>query len=430
MLHYIDLKYKPKKTELIVLYKPKPKRGKTLEYAAEQLAAESSIGTWTDLSTMNKKIAQTLKPHVFKLDKKRSLVYIAYPIKLFEIGNMSGILSSVCGNVFGMKFLDGLRVCDIKFPKEVIKSFPGPKHGIDGIRKMFKIKKRPFTGTIIKPKVGLNSKQHAKVAYDAWTGIDKRKGLDIVKDDENLTSLTFNTFEKRVHLTLKARKIAEKITGQRKMYLANITHSNFDEMMKRDALLRKVGNEVTMLDVITLGFNAVHTYRLRNTGQIIHAHRAMHGAITREPGFSMSMVLLAKVYRMLGVDLLHTGTAGAGKMEGGAEDTMIVVEALNKQKTPANLKMETLGQDWYGMKPVVSVASGGLYPGAIPTVVKHMGYDIVCQMGGGCHGHPDATKGGATGIVEAVESVMKKVPIRTYAKKHDMLNKALKKWGV
>ena len=429
MLEYIDLKYKPKKTEVIVLYKPKMKRGKTLEFAAEQLATESSIGTWTDIVTMNKKIAQTLKPHVFKLDKKRSLVYIAYPVKLFEVGNMSGVLSSVCGNVLGMKFLDGLRICDIRFPKEMVKSFPGPRYGIDGIRKKFKIKKRPFTGTIIKPKVGLTSRQHAQVGYDAWVGIDGR-GLDIVKDDENLTSMTFNSFDKRVKLTVKAKNIAERVTGQKKMYLANITHSSFDEMMRRDALLRKLGNEVTMLDVVTLGFNAVHTYRLRNTGQIIHAHRAMHGALTRPPGFTISMLILAKVYRMLGVDLLHVGTAGAGKMEGDAAETMILVDALGLDKTPANSKMETLGQDWYGMKPVVSVASGGLYPGAIPRVVKHMGNDIVCQMGGGCHGHPDGTKGGATGIVEAVESIMKGVPIRTYAKKHEMIRKAIKKWGV
>jgi ribulose-bisphosphate carboxylase large chain len=438
-LQYINLKYKPKKTEVLVLYKPKMKKGFSVEYAAENLAAESSIGTWTNLCTMNKKIAQQLKPNVYKIDKKSGLVYIAYPVKLFEIGNMSGILSSICGNIFGMDFLDGLRVCDIQFPKAMVTSFPGPYHGIAGTRKILKKKKgpltgtivkgRPVTGTIIKPKVGLTSKQHAQVGYEAWVGIDGR-GLDIVKDDENLTSMTFNQFDSRAKLTCKAKKIAEKVTGHKKLWLANITHSNFDEMMRRDALLRKLGNEVTMLDVVTLGFNAVHTYRLKNTKQIIHAHRAMHGTITRTPGFSMSMLLLAKVYRMLGVDLLHVGTAGTGKMEGGAKETMVLVEAIQANKIKADASKEILGQEWYGMKPVVAVASGGLYPGAIPTVVKYMGRDIVCQMGGGCHGHPDGTRGGATGIVEAVDSVMVAQPIRKYAKKRKMLKKALDEWGV
>jgi ribulose-bisphosphate carboxylase large chain len=117
-------------------------------------------------------------------------------------------------------------------------------------------------------------------------------------------------------------------------------------------------------------------------------------------------------------------------MEGNAEDTMIVVDALRWAKTPANPKMETLGQDWYGMKNVVSVASGGLYPGAIPKVIKTMGKDIVCQMGGGVHGHPCGTSCGATAVVEAVEASMKGVPLKTYAKKHEMLDKAVKKWGV
>ncbi len=50
-----------------------------------------------------------------------------------------------------------------------------------GVRKMLGVYKRPLVGTIIKPKMGLNSTEHAKVAYDAWVG-----GCDIVKDDENL----------------------------------------------------------------------------------------------------------------------------------------------------------------------------------------------------------------------------------------------------
>ena len=147
------------------------------------------------------------------------------------------------------------------------------------------------------------------------------------------------------------------------MYLANITHSDFDEMMRRSDLVKENGGNVCMLDVITLGFSAVATYRLKNTGQIIHAHRAMHGAITRQPGFTISMLVLAKVFRMLGVDLLHTGTAGAGKMEGGALETMLIVDDLEKDKTEPNVEGETLGQEWYGIKSVLAVASGGLFPG-------------------------------------------------------------------
>lgn len=428
-LHYYDPNYTPKDSDIICLYKYTPKEDVPFEEGAEQLAAESSIGTWTKISTMNDEIAEKLKPHVIKLDEGKGMATIAYPIKLFETNNMSGILSSICGNILGMKILDSLRVCDIKFPKEIIEQFPGPAHGIEGVRDIAGVHERPFTGTIIKPKVGLTSEQHAQVGYLAWAG-NEGQGLDIVKDDENLTSQSFNDFDTRMKLTFEMRDKAEKETGEKKIYLANITHSNFDEMMRRSDVVKSNGGEVCMLDVVTLGFSALESYRRKNTGQIIHAHRAMHGAITREPGFTVSMLVLAKVYRMLGVDLLHTGTAGAGKMEGGALETMTITKALEQDSIEADEQAESLGQEWYGMKPVIAVASGGLHPGKIPLVVEKMGLDIVCQMGGGCHGHPDGTAGGAQAIVQAVEAAVKKIPIEEYAQSHEALKKAIDKWGV
>ncbi|MFC1810862.1 type III ribulose-bisphosphate carboxylase [Patescibacteria group bacterium] len=428
MLHYYDPDYTPKDTDIICLYKYETKEGIPFGEGAEQLAAESSIGTWTKISTMNDEIANTLKPHVTRLDEDKGLAEIAYPIELFEVNNMSGILSSICGNILGMKILESLRVCDIKFPEVVIKAMPGPAHGIAGVREICKVEDRPLTGTIVKPKVGLTWEQHAEVGLQAWSGVDG-KGLDIVKDDENLTSQDFNDFDNRMKATFEVRDKVEAETGQKKTYLANITHSDFDEMMRRSDLVKELGGEVCMLDVVTLGFSAVHSYRLKNTGQIVHAHRAMHGAITRPPGFTVSMLVLAKVYRMLGVDLLHTGTAGAGKMEGGALETMTIVDNLEKDSVVANPEAESIGQEWFGMKPVLAVASGGLYPGTIPMVVEKMGKDIVCQMGGGCHGHPDGTQVGASAIVMAVEASMQGIDIEEYAKDKPALQKALEKWG-
>ncbi|GAI73057.1 unnamed protein product, partial [marine sediment metagenome] len=96
-------------------------------------------------------------------------------MKLFEPGNMAEILSSIAGNIFGMKMLRNLKLLGIDWPDKIIKSFKGPKYGIPGVRKLLKVKKRPLVGTIIKPKLGLSYKKHANVAYQAWMG-----GCDIV----------------------------------------------------------------------------------------------------------------------------------------------------------------------------------------------------------------------------------------------------------
>ena len=75
---------------------------------------------------------------------------------------MPNILSSVAGNVFGLKALKNLRLLDIEFPKQLLASFKGPAFGIAGIRKLLKIPKRPLVGTIIKPKLGLKPKTTPK----------------------------------------------------------------------------------------------------------------------------------------------------------------------------------------------------------------------------------------------------------------------------
>ena len=183
-IHYdsfVDLKYKPKSTDVICQFKIVPSKGFTFREICSITAGESSVGTWTDVKTMNKKIGKTLSPKVFYLNKKENRCRIAYPIELFEMGNLPCVLSSIGGNIYGMKSAKQLYWEDIKIPKKMLKSFKGPQFGIRGIRKYLNVYNRPLVGTIVKPKVGLTSSQHAKVAYESWVG-----GCDIVKDDENL----------------------------------------------------------------------------------------------------------------------------------------------------------------------------------------------------------------------------------------------------
>jgi len=387
-LEYIDLKYKPKEDDLICEYHVEPYRV-SLKEACENIAAESSIGTWTDVWTMKPEIANRLKPHVFYLDKRTGCVKIAYSSELFELGNIPQVYSAIAGNIFGMKMLKNLRLEDIHFPKILIDSFKGPKFGVDGIRKLLKVKDRPLTGTIIKPKVGLDEKSHAKVAYEAWIG-----GLDIVKDDENLTSMTFNKFQKR---------IIELETGEKKIYMPNVT-AETREMLKRADFVKKQGNEYIMVDILTLGWSGLQTLREDNENLelVIHAHRAGHAALTRNKRHGISMLVIAKTARLIGVDQIHIGTAAIGKMKGAKIEDYEVEEEIEQRFIQEKKGMHILEQDWYDIKPVLAVCSGGLHPGSIPALMKSMGKNIVMQFGGGCHGHPDGTFSGAKAIRQRI----------------------------
>jgi ribulose-bisphosphate carboxylase large chain len=416
---FIDLKYKPRETDLVCQFKITPAKKYSFREVCSITAGESSIGTWTDISTINKETQKKITPKVYYLDKKNLRCRIAYPIELFELGNLPEILSSVGGNIYGMNSVKGLLWEDVKIPEKMLKSFKGPKFGILGLRKYLKVYDRPLVGTIVKPKVGLNPREHAKVAYDSWIG-----GCDIVKDDENLTSQPFNNFYERIPLTLKACKKAEKLTKEKKVYLANCT-APVDEMIKRIKFVEKNGGNYIMLDILTLGWSALQKAR-EVTKLPIHAHRAGHAMFDRTPNHGMKMEVIAQFARMVGVDTLHIGTA-YGKMTGGKDEFLHIEEEMEGEFTKQT--KENLSQKWYGVKPVLGVASGGVYPGIVDKIMNFMGKDIVLQAGGGIHGHPKGTMRGALAMRQAVDATIKKISLKEYAKTHIELDEALKKWG-
>ncbi|MBN2203044.1 MAG: type III ribulose-bisphosphate carboxylase [Candidatus Aenigmarchaeota archaeon] len=402
---FIDLSYKPK-DDIVCQFRVEPAKGISVKRAAEMVAGESSVGTWTDVSTMKPRIKK-IGARIFSIKGKN--VKIAYPSILFEKGNMPQILSSIAGNVFGMKAVEGLRLDDVSFPRSITNSFQGPLYGIKGIRKLLGVKKRPFVGTIVKPKIGLNESEHAKVAYDAWSG-----GIDIVKDDENLSSQKFNKFEKRIVKTLKMRDKAEKETGEKKVYMANVT-ADVGTMLRRAEFVKDNGGRYMMVDIHTVGWSALETLREANDDLklVMHAHRAGHAAFTKDPRHGISMRVISQITRLIGLDQLHVGTA-VGKMFETKQDVLNNCDALRSNMN--------------GIKTTMPVSSGGLHACMIPALVKIFGNDFIIQAGGGVHGHKDGTVAGAKSMRQALDAAMNDIPLKECAKKNKELATAIRQW--
>ncbi len=263
-------------------------------------------------------------------------------------------------------------------------------------------------GTIIKPKLGLETKDHAQVAYQAWVG-----GCDLVKDDENLSGQRFNPFEDRLVETLERRDEAEEETGEKKVYMVNVT-AGTEEMLKRAQFVLDQGGEYIMVDIITCGFSALQTLRDQDFDLVIHAHRAGHAAFTKNPKHGISMKVIAKIARVIGVDQLHVGTV-VGKMYETREEVEENCEALR-------IEMD-------GLKQVLPVASGGLHPGLVPALMEFFGKDFAIQAGGGIHGHPGGTIAGAKAMRQAVKATLNNIALEEYAQRHKELESAIKLWG-
>ncbi len=376
--------------------------------AGKRIAEEESTGTWTHPTTLSEDIFHKYGGKVTMAEGNR--VRIGYPMIDFsgDIGEIPQILSIIAGNLFGLESLEGVRLVDLKFPSKIVEKYPGPQFGIEGLRNILDRPERPLVGTIVKPKIGLPPKDFADYVYDAGKG-----GLTNSKDDETLVDQDFCPLEERVS------KVSEKLDeleeeGHQMIHAHNISTSGHRILEAADIALEN-GARQLMIDVLTVGFSGLQALAEDPSVDVpIHVHRAMHGAITKNPEHGISMSVIAKIVRMAGGDALHIGTYGAGKMHAEVE------EELRSKRI--------LLEGMHGLPKVMPVASGGLHPGLVPELIEMSGMDVQIQAGGGVSGHPDGVRAGAKALKQAVDAAYQSESLTDYAEKHEELNKALEKW--
>ena len=78
------------------------------------------------------------------------VVRIGYPVANVE-DNMPLLIGTIAGNIMSMPYL---KLLDIDFPEKFVKSFQGPKFGLEGIRKILGVYNRPLLNNMIKPCTG------------------------------------------------------------------------------------------------------------------------------------------------------------------------------------------------------------------------------------------------------------------------------------
>jgi ribulose-bisphosphate carboxylase large chain len=115
-------------------------------------------------------------------------------------------------------------------------------------------------------------------------------------------------------------------------------------------------------------------------------------------------------------------------MEGGKQEVLNINNEITAQQIHGNNK-NLLDQNWYGLKPILPVASGGLNPLDIPELIETLGKDMVFQLGGGVHGHLDGTEAGAKAVRQALDATLNNIDLREYSKFVKELTRAFEKWG-
>ena len=380
-----------------------------IEVAGSRIAEEESTGTWTTPTTLTREIYERYGGKVVMAEGDR--VRIGYPVVDFsgDIGKVPQILSIIAGNLFGLESLKKVRLEDIQIPKSIVKRYPGPRYGIKGLRELLNRPEKPLVGTIVKPKIGLPPKEFSEYVYEAGKG-----GLTNSKDDETLVDQDFCPLEDRV-IAVSEKLDLLKEEGHIMIHAINVS-TNVHEILHAADIALENGARQLMVDVLTVGFSGVQALAEDPSIKVpIHVHRAMHGAITKDPEHGISMPVLCKLVRMVGGDSFHIGTYGTGKMHADISQELRSKDAL-------------IGE-MHGLKKTIPVSSGGLHPGHMTKLMEKSGNDVQIQAGGGVSGHPDGVRAGARAMIQAVDAAFQGIPLKKYSEDHIELKKALERWG-
>jgi len=331
-------------------------------------------------------------------------VTIYYPYNNFG-KKIPNLLTAVCGEgVFHAPDICAVRLLDIDFPQSFLDDFQGPQFGVSGLREMLGVPDRPLLFGVIKPNVGLPPEPFAELGYKAWLG-----GLDIAKDDEQLGDVSWSTVEERTRLLGALCKKAEAETGEKKIYLSNIT-DEVDQLIALHDIAVKNGAKAVMINGMTTGFSAVRM--LRKHAQVpLVSHFDFMAPYIQLPWFGVRDKVFTKLQRMAGYDvLIYPGLDS--RLKTTEEEVLANAEAC----------LNEMG----GLKKMLPVPAGSQWAGSLGSLYKLLGTtDFGIVPGRAVFGHPMGPTGGAASLRQGWDAVAAGKTLTEYAKDHKELQLAI-----
>ncbi|MBP3961095.1 2,3-diketo-5-methylthiopentyl-1-phosphate enolase [Paenibacillus lignilyticus] len=383
---------------------------------AQGIAVGLTVGSWTDLpearkAEMEKHLGRVISVDVHEgsaPEERYADLRIAYP----DV-NFSRDLPALLVTVFGKLSMDGkIKLLDLDFSSSFVSAFPGPKFGIEGVRKLLAANERPLLMSIFKSVIGHDLPNLREQFYQQALG-----GVDLIKDDEILFENPLTPLEKRVEACMEAARQAEQVTGQKLLYAVNLTGPT-SKLASQAKKAINAGANALLFNVLAYGYDVLH--ELSGDPEIsvpIAAHPAMAGALYPSVHYGIAApLLLGKLMRLAGADLvLFPSPYGSVVMP--REENLAVQAALIDPSLP--------------VAPSFPVPSAGIHPGLVPLILRDFGTDVVVNAGGGIHGHPMGTAAGGHAFRMAIEAARAGISLPEAAAKpgNEALQAAIDSWG-
>jgi ribulose-bisphosphate carboxylase large chain len=258
--------------------------------------------------------------------------------------------------VFGNASLwDDVQFAGLDVPDDVLAMFPGPRHGIAGIRSMLAAPNRPLTNAAMKPQ-GLYVPQLAALCRTFALA-----GVDIIKDDHGIDDQHYSPFVERVQACQAAIAEAVAATGKPAFYAPNLIGTP-RVLRERARIAREEGVRAVLIAPMLVGLPAFFDLVDEFPDFVYLAHPSFGGARYIAPE-----LLFGRLLRLYGSDAVIFVNVG-GRF-GYTPETCAALAA--GMRAP-----------WGAVRPALPVPAGGMRLERVEELLDFYGPDTMLLIGG------------------------------------------------
>ncbi|MGH8598353.1 MAG: RuBisCO large subunit C-terminal-like domain-containing protein, partial [Gammaproteobacteria bacterium] len=268
----------------------------------------------------------------------------------FEIGQLMNMLFGNCS------LQEDVQLVDVEFPASLLNAFPGPRFGIDGIRRRLNVPHRALTCTALKPQ-GLSATELASLC-DTFA----RAGIDVIKDDHGIADQAYAPFEARVRACQQALDGVARETGHRACYAPSLSGGP-RQLLAQIRVAADAGVGMVLAAPMIMGLPVFHELVREHLEVPVLAHPALSGVLRIAPA-----LFYGKLFRLFGADAVIFPNFG-GRFSFSREICHALVEAA---RAP-----------WGRCAAALPVPAGGMSVERVPEMVEAYGCDTMLLIGGG-----------------------------------------------
>jgi len=289
-------------------------------------------------------------------------------------GETAQLMNMLFGNC---SLWDNVEFVGLELPPDLLAGFPGPRHGIAGIRAELGIAERALTCTALKPQ-GLHVPDLVRMARTFALA-----GVDIIKDDHGIADQAYSPFAERVPALQEAIAEAAASIGKTVLYAPNLTGSP-RVLRSRARVARELGIKAVLVAPMLLGLPAFSELTLEFPEFIYLAHPSFGGATRIAPA-----LLFGRIFRLFGADAVIFVNYG-GRFAYAPEACSQIADGL---RAP-----------WGRLRASLPVPAGGMLVERVDELLRFYGNDSMMLIGGNLLVARDALLERAREYVATVES--------------------------